>query len=165
VPFTIQIFGQSAGGISIATLLTSPISIAKGHYQRAIAQSDPMALLFRTPQEQQKFGGLFSTLLGCPIAGSTQCLLSRSTAQILNVTLLEIELPFDNFGWKSVVSRMPWFPTIDGVVITASPLDAFASTQSLLWRSWLNLTLLLKTFQRAKWQTFLFCWEPLPTKP
>lgn len=123
----LKIFGQSAGGASIATLLTSPLSLKKPLFRAAIAQSDPMALMFRSPEDQQQRAELFSALLGCPIS-SLECLKTKSASEIVSKTLLDLKLPIDKFDWRTVVSQMPWVPTLDGVVVSSNPIDAFSSS-------------------------------------
>jgi carboxylesterase type B len=50
-PADVTIFGQSAGGISVAIHLTSPVSA--GLFHRAIVQSNPFAIFFRDYDSNQ----------------------------------------------------------------------------------------------------------------
>ena len=62
-PQAVTLFGQSAGGMSVASHLTMPASAHLFH--RAIIQSDPLALPFRTADEWPKFARVVARKAKC----------------------------------------------------------------------------------------------------
>lgn len=110
-PYQVTAFGQSAGfhqifltmtgGMSVATHLSSPPS--NGLFQRAIIQSDPFAIEFRTIEESLMFGRIFSIQLGCE-STDIQCLRNSEVEDILEAQGDTIWIPFP----PSTKDDMPW---------------------------------------------------------
>ena len=59
----VTIFGQSAGAESIAIHLTSTKS--DEYFHKAILQSNPFGLPFRTLDDSRKLGDIFASELNC----------------------------------------------------------------------------------------------------
>eukprot|EP00456_Euglypha_rotunda_P044862 TRINITY_DN3546_c0_g1_i12.p1 TRINITY_DN3546_c0_g1~~TRINITY_DN3546_c0_g1_i12.p1 ORF type:complete len:169 (-),score=37.22 TRINITY_DN3546_c0_g1_i12:39-545(-) len=62
-PNLVTIFGQSAGGTSMACHLTSPVSDPL--FQQAIVHSDPWALYLKTPKQAEYTQQKFAYYLNC----------------------------------------------------------------------------------------------------
>ena len=79
------IFGQSAGGLSVLTLLVSPL--AHGLFTKAIEESGAYSLvslqLVEATQSEANAGGVaFATAVGC-VGGSATCLRRVPVASLL----------------------------------------------------------------------------------
>lgn len=126
-PDNVTIFGESAGAMSVGTLLGMPR--AEGLFRRAIAQSGaahnaiPAATARRVAQRlAEKLG----------VAASREAIAAVPLDHLLAAQAeLEADLPAhpdpEHWGREVVLSMMPWQPVIDGDVIPASPLDRIAA--------------------------------------
>eukprot|EP01129_Flabellula_baltica_P010856 TRINITY_DN4646_c0_g2_i1.p1 TRINITY_DN4646_c0_g2~~TRINITY_DN4646_c0_g2_i1.p1 ORF type:complete len:412 (-),score=69.04 TRINITY_DN4646_c0_g2_i1:26-1261(-) len=117
-PNTVTIFGQSAGAVSVATHLVSPLS--KGLFHRAIIQSDPFTLPLKTPETAVSEGKLFLENTKC--SDNIQCLQSLSLEDIISAEVainhhLDYRAPLDTF--------LPWAPIIGTDLISDHPIDLF----------------------------------------
>lgn len=81
-------------------------------------QSNPFAVRLRHVSEDQQYGSLLSTQLGCE-SFDTSCLRSKSVSDILRAqgVTFWIPLPF------TTTDELPFQPTIDGRVILGSPFE------------------------------------------
>jgi len=127
-PNQVTIFGQSAGAISVGVHMTSPISVGKNWFQKAIMQSNILSLAFRTVQEQHNWAGLFAEFVDCHNASNMDCLRSVPVEKILAVQDESIVIPLNII---EALKSMPWEPTIDNKLITGLPLDMLHSGQFL----------------------------------
>jgi para-nitrobenzyl esterase len=108
-PKRVTVFGQSAGGMSVLTLLTSPL--AKGYFQRAIVESG--AILGVPPSKTLKD----AEEAGKEFAGEDN---------ISNLRRLSSEDLLKRFGAFAAAphdSRMG--PNIDGYILTLDPGESF----------------------------------------
>jgi len=118
-PQQITIFGESAGAISASTHLLSPLSA--GMFQRAILQSNPFALQFKTREQQLELTNRLSKMVDCP-EGDLACLRS------VNWRRLALHLPTFPSGSENLIGDfLPWTGTIDGVNILKAPVDSYAA--------------------------------------
>jgi para-nitrobenzyl esterase len=121
-PDNVTIFGESAGAMSVGTLLSMPR--AKGLFRRAIAQSGAAHHAISVTSAQQ-VSKVLAEKLGVPVT-------REAIAAIPMDRLLQAqeELKADLFAhpdpqrWGEVVaSMMPWQPVIDGNIIPERPID------------------------------------------
>ncbi|REE95201.1 carboxylesterase/lipase family protein [Thermomonospora umbrina] len=105
LPGKVTIFGESAGGLSVLSLLASPGSA--GLFSAAINQSGAYALKLPGLSTARQQGTAFATAAGCADQSAT-CLRSLPTAQVLT-----------HQGGSA-------FPTVDGTVLPRSLDDAFS---------------------------------------
>jgi para-nitrobenzyl esterase len=126
-PGNVTIFGQSAGGMSVGTLLSMPR--AERLFRRAIAQSGaahqaiPVETAQKVTGELAKRLGLEATweaIAAVPV----DCLLQAQTE--LKADLIAHPDPA-RWGRETLVNTMLWQPVIDGDVIPAPPLDCIAA--------------------------------------
>jgi para-nitrobenzyl esterase len=126
-PANVTIFGESAGALSIGTLLAMPR--AEGLFRRAIVQSGsahhviPLATARRVGQRVAEKLGVEATreaLAAIPL----DRLLAAQTE--LEADLAARPDP-ERWGGEVVASSMPWQPVIDGEVIPAPPIERIAA--------------------------------------
>ena len=122
-PGNLTIFGQSAGAMSVGTLLSMPR--AKGLFRRAIAQSGGAHQVISAATAQW-VGQRLAEKLGVEatreaIAAGPIDRVLQAQAE-LNADLAANPDP-ERWGREAVVSMMLWQPVVDGDVIPARPID------------------------------------------
>ena len=80
-PEMVTIFGQSAGGASVASHLNMPSS--KGLFSRAILQSNPVGLPFRTADKAPDFAAFVAKDAGCAGKRIEPCMRALPWKQVL----------------------------------------------------------------------------------
>lgn len=149
-PRRVTVFGQSAGAISgtappasfhhlrgprltgrpadprdaVAVHMTAPSLATSPLFQRAIIQSNPFGIRFRTVSENAKCSILFAGLLGCR-AADLACLRNKSVADVLHAQSRAVCIP--PLHDISLFNDVTWQPLLDGDFIREQPLDAFAA--------------------------------------
>jgi len=118
-PTKVTIWGQSAGGNSVACHMVSPAS--KTLMTGAIMDSNPITLLLNTPKLMEELSSRFASLLNCS-STDLACLRSKSTSDILSAQNAAIKL----YPLHPLNAFMPWQPMVDGVLIPEQPTTAFA---------------------------------------
>jgi carboxylesterase type B len=129
-PGNVTIFGESAGGISVGTLLAMPR--AEGLFRRAITESGA-AHPVMSAASAQRVGQYLAEKLG--VATTREAIVAVPLDRMLQA---QAELKADlaahpdpeRWGEEVVVSMMPWQPVIDGDVIPAPPIDRIAAGAS-----------------------------------
>jgi carboxylesterase type B len=126
-PANVTIFGESAGAMSVCTLLSMPR--ADGLFRRAIAQSGA-AHQVMSAATARRVGRHLADKLGVQAtreaiaAVPVECLLAAQAE--LKVELLAHPDP-ERWGDEVVTSTLPWQPVVDGDVIPAPPIDRIAA--------------------------------------
>jgi para-nitrobenzyl esterase len=118
-PNNVTIFGESAGGRNVLSLMSSPD--AQGLFQKAIAESPAPVFVSqplrtdgsnRISAEQQ--GQLISQALSCESTGNiADCLRGKTASQVIT------SLPFDEIGLQG----LSFGPNVDGVILPDSTAD------------------------------------------
>lgn len=114
-PDQVTIFGESAGAISVTTLMATPA--ARGLFHRAIAESSAPGMVFGQDRARHWAAG-FVTALGAaddPLTGLT----TASAEQLLGAA----RVLRDRLGEQP--GTIPTAPVVDGDLLPESPLDAF----------------------------------------
>ena len=129
-PGNVTIFGESAGGMSVGTLLSMPR--AEGLFRRAIAQSGA-AHPVMSAASAQRVGEILAEKLG--VAATREAIAADPLDRMLAAQEeLKADLPAhpdpQRWGEEVVVSMMPWQPVVDGDVIPAPPIDRIAAGAS-----------------------------------
>ena len=121
-PNNVTVFGQSAGGMSITTLLSMPR--ARGLFRRAIAQSGAGHHVI-SPATARRIGQYLAEKLG--IEPSLEAI---AAVPLDNLLTAQIALSADVFGhpdparWgEAAANLMPFEPVIDGEILPARPID------------------------------------------
>jgi para-nitrobenzyl esterase len=121
-PGKVTIFGESAGAMSVATLLTMPR--AKGLFHRAIVQSGNTPNV-TSAATAARIGRRLAEKLG--VAASREAIAAISPERVLQAQAqLRDDLlarPDPAFWGEVALSYLPWAPTVDGETIPAPPLD------------------------------------------
>ncbi len=122
-PQNVTIFGESAGAMSIGTLLAMPR--AQGLFHRAIAQSGAAHQVIEAATAQ-RVGEILAEKLG--VEATREAIAAVPLDRLLAVqTALSADLAAhpdpERWGAEVVVSMMPWQPVVDGDVIPARPID------------------------------------------
>jgi carboxylesterase type B len=122
-PLKVTIFGESAGGMSVATLLATPR--AKGLFHRAIVQSGntPNVTSVATAE---RIGRRLADVLGVEptrkaIAALTPERVLEAQAQLRAQLLAH---PDPAFWGEVALGFLPWAPTVDGQIIPQPPIEA-----------------------------------------
>jgi len=119
----ITIFGESAGGSSVATHLVAPKST--GLFSKAIIQSGPFALPMKTIPQALKLGKMFVDHIRCPWGqGVFSCLSNKTIEEIIaSQSAIRFSVEF----LHPIQSVMPWTPVIDGDEMTDQPWSLIQS--------------------------------------
>jgi para-nitrobenzyl esterase len=125
-PARVTVAGESAGAMSLTTLLSMPL--AEGLFARAIAQSGAGAHTL-TAAEGRMVGGYLADALGVPadrdaIMAVPLDKLVRAASDLVT----EVQTAPDPARWGQLaLSLLPFAPTVDGSVLPAAPLAGFAA--------------------------------------
>ncbi len=121
-PDNVTIFGESAGGMSVGTLLSMPR--AEGLFRRAIAQSGAAHQVI-SAATARRVGQRLAEKLG--VAATRESIAAAPLDRLLQAQAkLSADLAAhpDPERWGEVaVSLMPWQPVIDGEIIPARPIE------------------------------------------
>jgi para-nitrobenzyl esterase len=126
-PGNVTVFGESAGAMSVAALLSMPR--AKGLFRRAILQSGAAHPVMSAATARRVCGHLARKL---GVAATREAIASVPVDRLLQAqTELHEALDADpdpnRWGEEVAVSRMLWQPVIDGNLIPVDPLDRIAA--------------------------------------
>lgn len=121
-PDRVTVFGESAGGMSVATLLAMPD--ARGLFRGAIAQSGAAANTF-PPRVAAEITGAFLAELGATdleavLAAPVEALLDAQGA-VMSRLMAD---PGHVSGVGGLALAMPFQPVVDGEVLPTEPLEA-----------------------------------------
>lgn len=121
-PDNVTIFGQSAGAMSVSTLLSMPR--AQGLFGRAIAQSGGPHMVVSV-DSAQLVGQRLAERLGVPPTSAAIAAVPverslQAQAELLG-DLVSNPDP-ERWGPEAAISMMPWQPVIDGDIIPAPPI-------------------------------------------
>ncbi len=122
-PGNVTVFGESAGALSIGTLLAMPR--AEGLFRRAILQSGGAHQVIPV-ETAQRVGRALAETLG--VAASREAIAAVPLDRLLQAqATMKADLAAhpdpERWGREVVVSMMPWQPVVDGEVIPARPID------------------------------------------
>ncbi len=122
-PNNVTIFGESAGAMSVSTLLSMPR--AKGLFRRVIAQSGAGHHVI-SPATAQRVGQYLAEKLG--VKATREAIGAVSIDRLLQA---QVELSGDAFAnpdperWGEVAANlMPFEPVIDGDILPTRPIDS-----------------------------------------
>ena len=122
-PANVTVFGQSAGAMSVGTLLSMPR--AEELFRRAIAQSGGAHYVIRA-STAERVGRNLAEKLG--VEATREAIAAVPVDHLLQA---QAELTADlaanpdpeRWGGEVVVNMMPWQPVVDGDVIPVRPID------------------------------------------
>lgn len=121
-PRKLTIFGQSAGGMSVATLLAIPR--AKGMFQRGIVQSGNTPNV-NSASTAERIGRRLAEKLG--VHATRDAIAAVSPERVLQAQAqLRVDLnarPDPAFWGEVALSYLPWAPTVDGEMLPCPPIE------------------------------------------
>ncbi|WP_276248379.1 carboxylesterase/lipase family protein [Haladaptatus sp. YSMS36] len=129
-PKNVTIFGESAGAMSVATLLAMPS--AEGLFQHAIAQSGGAQHVL-SPETGTQIAQHLAEKLG--VEATREAIADVPVDRVLaaqeelRVDLQSTPDP-ERWGGEVVATFMPWQPVVDGDVLPAVPLDCIEAGAS-----------------------------------
>jgi para-nitrobenzyl esterase len=122
-PGRVTIFGESAGGMSVATLLAMPR--AKGLFQRAIVQSGNTPNV-NSAATAQRIGRRLAEEMD--VEFTREAIAALPSERVLAAqSKLRGDLltrPDPAFWGEVALSFLPWAPTVDGDILPKRPVDA-----------------------------------------
>jgi para-nitrobenzyl esterase len=127
-PGRVTVAGESAGAMSVTTLLSMPLSA--GLFGQAIAQSGAGAHTL-TEAEGTMVGGYLAEALGVPPdRDAIRAVPLERLVQAASDLVVEVQTAPDPARWGQLaLSLLPFAPTVDGTVLPAAPLTSIAAGQ------------------------------------
>lgn len=127
-PARVTVAGESAGAMSVTTLLSMPL--AEGLFAQAIAESGAAAHTLTT-DEGQMVGSYLADALGVPPdRESIKAVPLDKLVQAASDLVVEVQTTPDPGRWGQLtLSLLPFAPTVDGSVLPAAPLASMATGQ------------------------------------
>jgi para-nitrobenzyl esterase len=127
-PTRVTVAGESAGAMSVTTLLSMPL--AEGLFAQAIAQSGAGAHTL-TAQDARKVGGFLADALGVPPdRESIKAVPLDKLVRAASDLVVEVQTAPDPARWGTLaLSLLPFAPAVDGPVLPAAPLAALTAGQ------------------------------------
>jgi len=116
-PGNVTVFGESAGAMSIAALLSAPA--ARGLFRRAVVQSGPPYV--HTAEQAHRVAGDLLEVLGI-----SQCTRER-LASVPAADLVAAVASLQNRTPQPGELPLPFLPVIDGTFLPQDPLDAVST--------------------------------------
>jgi para-nitrobenzyl esterase len=127
-PAHVTVAGESAGAMSVTTLLSMPL--ASGLFAQAIAQSGAGAHTL-TVEQGRMVGGYLAEALGVPAdRDAIAAVPLDKLVQAASDLVVEVQTAPDPGRWGELaLSLLPFAPTVDGSVLPAAPLAGMAAGQ------------------------------------
>jgi len=127
-PARVTVAGESAGAMSVTTLLSMPL--AQGLFAQAIAESGAAAHTL-TPDAGRMVGGYLADALGVPAdRDAIKAVPLEKLVQAASDLVVEVQTTPDPARWGQLtLSLLPFAPTVDGTVLPQAPLPAIAAGQ------------------------------------
>jgi len=127
-PGRVTVAGESAGAMSVTTLLSMPL--ASGLFGQAIAQSGAAAHTL-TEDEGRMVGGYLAEALGVPAdRDSIKAVPLEKLVQAASDLVVEVQTaPYPARWGRITLSLLPFAPIVDGTVLPAAPLASLAAGQ------------------------------------
>ncbi len=127
-PGRVTVAGESAGAMSVTTLLSMPL--AAGLFGQAIAQSGAGAHTL-TADEGRMVSGYLAEALGVPPdRDSIKAVPLDKLVQAASDLVVEVQTTPDPARWGQLtLSLLPFAPTVDGSVLPTAPLASLSAGQ------------------------------------
>jgi para-nitrobenzyl esterase len=127
-PDRVTVAGESAGAMSVTTLLSMPL--ADGLFAQAIAESGAAAHTI-TADEGRLVAGFLADTLGVPAdRDSIQAVPLDKLVQAASDLVAEVQTAANPVKWgRLALNLLPFAPVIDGTVIQADPLTVLGTGQ------------------------------------
>ena len=127
-PGRVTVAGESAGAMSVTTLLSMPL--AAGLFGQAIAQSGAGAHTLTADEGRMVSGYLAEALGVAPDRDSIRAVPLDKLVQAASDLVVEVQTTPDPARWGQLtLSLLPFAPTVDGSVLPAAPLASLSAGQ------------------------------------
>ncbi|CAM4152613.1 carboxylesterase family protein [Nocardia ninae] len=123
-PERVTIFGESAGAMSVATLIASPL--ATGLFQRAVIQSGNGTIASTLEDGHLVAADFVERLSTAPEDAGIPVLLDAERNLVLDFMFQQLPRRWGESSIAAGLGMMAFVPTIDGHSLTQLPLDAIA---------------------------------------
>jgi para-nitrobenzyl esterase len=127
-PARVTVAGESAGAMSVSTLLSMPL--AEGLFAQAITESGAAAHTL-SADAARMVGGYLADALGVP--ADREAIKAVPVAKLVQTAsdlVVEVQTAPDPARWGQIaLSLLPFAPAIDGAVLPADPIAAIAAGQ------------------------------------
>lgn len=128
-PDNVTIFGESAGAMSVASLLSMPR--AEGLFRRAIAQSGAGHHVISAATAGKIAAMLAARLSVAPTREALAALPAAAVLEAQAAVSMDAVLDRDPQRWGEVAAnQMAWEPVVDGEVLPARPIERIATGAS-----------------------------------
>ncbi|WP_258794375.1 carboxylesterase/lipase family protein [Tsukamurella tyrosinosolvens] len=125
-PASVTVAGESAGAMSVTTLLSMPAT--EGLFARAIAQSGAAAHTLTVDQARMVAGRLAERLGVAPEREAIAALPIDELVQAASDLVTEVQSGADPAVWGAIaLSLLPFGPVCDGAVLGDMPMDAIVA--------------------------------------
>jgi para-nitrobenzyl esterase len=127
-PARVTVAGESAGAMSVTTLLSMPL--AEGLFSHAIAESGAAAHTL-TRDQARMVGGYLADALGVPAdRDAIRAVPLEKLVTVASDLVVEVQTAPDPARWGALaLSLLPFAPTVDGTVLAEAPITAIAAGQ------------------------------------
>ena len=127
-PARVTVAGESAGAMSVTTLLSMPL--AEGLFAQAIAESGAAAHTL-TAEVARMVGGYLADALGVPADREAIKAVPLATlVQTASDLVVEVQTTPDPARWGQLaLSLLPFAPAVDGAVLPTAPITAITAGQ------------------------------------
>jgi para-nitrobenzyl esterase len=127
-PARVTVAGESAGAMSVTTLLSMPL--AEGLFTQAIAQSGAAAHTL-TKDTAHMVGTYLADALGVPAdRDSVRAVPLEKFVRAASDLVVEVQTAPDPARWGELaLSLLPFAPTVDGSILPVAPVTAIAAGQ------------------------------------
>jgi carboxylesterase type B len=123
-PKNVTIFGESAGAMSVGLHVLAS-SQSSNLFQKALMESNPLALPYKSMVQAQSLGTQFQATLPCPQGGSCSCDVTCMRAMSWQ-SLMNYESTFKpsflSYLLAGLNDALVWGPVIDGTLLTGQPI-------------------------------------------
>jgi para-nitrobenzyl esterase len=127
-PARVTVAGESAGAMSVTTLLSMPL--AEGLFAQAIAESGAAAHALDRDQAAMVGGYLAAALGGPADRDSIKAVPLATLVQTASDLVAEVQTRPDPAKWGPLtLSLLPFAPVVDGSVLPVAPITALAAGQ------------------------------------
>ncbi|WP_433286965.1 carboxylesterase/lipase family protein [Pseudonocardia sp. CA-142604] len=125
-PARVTVAGESAGAMSVTTLLSMPA--AAGLFHQVIAQSGAAAHTL-DPQDGRMVAGFLAEALGVePTREAIAAIPVQQVTAAVSALTEEVQTAPNPAKWGTLaLSLLPFMPTVDGEVVPRPPLEAIAA--------------------------------------
>lgn len=126
-PARVTVAGESAGAMSVTTLLSMPI--AEGLFSQAITQSGAAAHVL-SPEQARMVAGYLGEAIGLSdlTRDGIAAVQREKLIQAASDLVVEVQTAPDPAKWGALsLSLLPFAPVVDGDTVPVQPLEAFAA--------------------------------------